>query len=63
MHMEDWCDELKAPLEADILVSQKQNHVSYITKKPKINTVCGSCRTKGEKYHIINTLDGWSGIC
>lgn len=35
----DWCNELKTPLEDDILASQKQNHVSYITKKPKINKV------------------------
>lgn len=32
---------MKKTLEVDILTSQTQNHVSYITKKPKTNKVCG----------------------
>ena len=60
----DGCNELKTPLEVDILAFQEPNHVSYITKKPKINTVCGcTLQNKEEKYHTINTLDGHSGIC
>lgn len=65
MHLENECNDLKTPLEVDILASKKQNYVSYITKKPKINMVCGLKlqNKESERYHIINTLNGYSGIC
>lgn len=65
MLMEDWCNEVRTPLEVDRRASEKPKHVSYITKKPMINMVCG-CKLQNkerERYHIINTLDGRSRIC
>lgn len=41
IHKDGWCNDLKEPLEVDILASHKLNHVSYITKKPRINMICG----------------------
>lgn len=62
MHAEDCCNEFKTPLEVDILASLRGNHVSYITKKPRINMVCGCTLQNKEKYHIIDTLDACCGI-
>lgn len=61
MHAEDRCNEFKTPLEVDILASLRRNHVSYITKKPRINMVCGCTLQNKEKYHIIDTLDACRG--